>query len=69
MTDEKNMGLREKVKKGIFSLDEAIEIAKDYNQNIQDWLKRRKDSGIKILSEDDLTKKSKKSKKRKRGKK
>jgi len=69
MTDEKNMGLREKVKKGIVSLDEAIEIAKDYNQNIQDWLKRRKDSGIKILSEDDLTKKSKKSKKRKRGKK
>ena len=42
---EKYMGLREKVRKGIVPLDEAIEIAKDYNEDIQKWLSRRKQSG------------------------
>ena len=35
MSDENKMGLRQKVKRGIVSLDEAIEIAEDYNENIQ----------------------------------
>jgi hypothetical protein len=44
------MGLREKVRKGIVSLDEAIELAKDYNKDIQKWLSRRKQSGVKPAS-------------------
>ena len=47
---EKHMGLREKVRKGIVSLDEAIEIAKDYNEDIRKWLSRRKQSGVKADS-------------------
>jgi hypothetical protein len=51
MTNEKTMGLRQKVKRGIVSLDEAIAIAKDYNKNIQKWLKRRKDAGVVFVPE------------------
>jgi hypothetical protein len=62
---DNNMGLREKVKKGIVSLDEAIEIAKDYNENIQRWLKRRKDAGV-VASSDDKPKKNKRKRKAKK---
>ena len=48
MSDQ--MGLRQKVKKGIVSIDEAISIAENYNENIQRWLKRRKDAGVKVPS-------------------
>ena len=65
MTDEKNMGLRQKVKKGVISLDEAIELAKDYNKNIQRWLKRRKEAGIVFVPEGEKPKKKKKGKKKK----
>ena len=51
MSDEKTMGLRQQVKKGLITLDEAIEIAKDYNESIQRWLKRRKDAGILFVPE------------------
>ena len=57
-----NMGLREKVKKGIVTLDEAIEIAKDYNESIQRWLKRRKDAGIVFVAEGNTKPKKKKKK-------
>ena len=66
MTDEKNMGLRQKVKKGIVSLDEAIEIAKDYSESIQRWLKRRKDAGVKVPSEQTPPKRYKKRNKAKK---
>tara|TARA_R100001082_G_scaffold47026_1_gene25050 strand:- start:522 stop:752 length:231 start_codon:yes stop_codon:yes gene_type:complete len=66
MTDEKNMGLRQKVKKGIVSIDEAIEIAKDYNESIQRWLKRRKDAGVKVPSEESAPKRYKKRSKAKK---
>ena len=69
MTDEKNMGLRQKVKKGIVSLDEAIEIAKDYSESIQRWLKRRKDAGVKVPSEKSAPKRYKKAKKAEKAKK
>ena len=69
MSDEKNMGLRQKVKKGIISIDEAIEIAKDYNESIQRWLKRRKDSGVKVPSEESAPKRYKKAKKAKKAEK
>lgn len=58
-----NMGLREKVKKGIVTLDEAITIAKDYNESIQMWLKRRKLAGIVFVSGGN-TKPKKKTKKK-----
>ena len=63
---DNNMGLREKVKKGIVSLDEAIEIAKDYNENIQRWLKRRKDAGVVASSDDQPNKKNKRKRKAKK---
>ena len=66
MTDEKNMGLRQKVKKGIVSIDEAIVIAKDYNEGIQKWLKRRKDAGVKVPSEESAPKRYKKRNKAKK---
>ena len=60
MTDEKNMGLRQKVKKGIVSIDEAIVIANDYSEGIQKWLKRRKDAGVKASSDESAPKRYKK---------
>ena len=48
MSDQ--MGLRQKVKKGIVSIDEAINLAENYNENIQRWLQRRKDAGVKVPS-------------------
>jgi protein-L-isoaspartate O-methyltransferase len=51
MSDEKTMGLRQQVKKGITTLDDAIKIAKNYNESIQKWLKRRKDAGIVFVPE------------------
>jgi len=65
MTKENTMGLRQQVKKGIVTLDEAIEIAKDYNESIQRWLKRRKDAGI-LFVPDAGTKPKKNAKKNKK---
>jgi hypothetical protein len=65
MTKENTMGLRQQVKKGIVTLDEAIEIAKDYNESIQRWLKRRKDAGILFVPDAD-TKPKKNAKKKKK---
>ena len=63
---DNNMGLRQKVKKGIVSIDEAIEIAKDYNESIQRWLKRRKDAGVQPASEDAPKKNTRKKRKAKK---
>ena len=68
MTDEKNMGLRQKVKKGIVSIDEAIEIAKEYNENIQNWLGRRKDAKLPDPKKQPSAKKTARHKKRKKKK-
>jgi hypothetical protein len=40
-------GLREKVRRGLVSFDEAIDLTSDYNNNIQAWLRRRKDMNVK----------------------
>ena len=40
-------GLRERVRHGLVSIDEAIELASGYNDNIRAWLRRRKDAHIK----------------------
>ena len=56
-------GLREKVRRGLVSLDEAIELASGYNDNIRAWLRHRKDAHIQAP-----TNKPEVSKKKTRGK-
>jgi hypothetical protein len=57
-----NMGLKEQVKKGLVSLDEAIELTDGWNQDIRGWLLRRKKGNVKAPKE--TTKKKKKGKKK-----
>ena len=40
-------GLRERVRRGLVSIEEASELASGYNDNIRAWLRRRKDAHIK----------------------
>ena len=40
-------GLRERVRRGFISLDEAIELASGYNDDIRGWLSRRKNANVK----------------------
>jgi hypothetical protein len=56
----KTMGLREQVKKGLISIDEAIVVAVDYNEDIRAWLQRRKKSNVKVKAEKKTKKKGKK---------
>jgi hypothetical protein len=56
----KTMGLREQVKKGLISIDEAIVVAADYNEDIRAWLQRRKKSNVKVKAEKKTKKKGKK---------
>ena len=44
---ENPTGLREKVRRGFISLNEAIELASNYNEDIRAWLSRRKTAKIK----------------------
>lgn len=53
------MGLREQVKKGLISIDEALVVAESYNENIRAWLQRRKKGGVKVKSEKRVGKKKK----------
>ena len=53
-------GLREKVKHGVVSLDEAIEIASEYSESIRMWLSQRKKSGVKTAKKTSKKKKGKK---------
>ena len=65
----KNIGLREQVKNGIVSIDEAIEIAKDYNEAIQAWLLRRKKNNVKPSAvKEEKPKKKKRQQRKKKGK-
>jgi hypothetical protein len=41
------MGIKEDVRKGKISIDEALETAKDYHGGIRGWLIRFKESGKK----------------------
>ena len=66
MCVSEQMGLRQKVKKGIVSIDEAIELAKDYNESIQAWLKRRKPAGVKVSSKETQSKRYKRRNKAKK---
>ena len=62
---ENPTGLRERVRRGLISLDEAIELASGYNENIRAWLSRRKKSNIKAPT---TTKPAKKKRGRKKKK-
>jgi hypothetical protein len=59
------MGLKEQVKKGLVSLDEAIELTDGWNQYIRGWLFRRKNGNIKASQEKKPGKKKRKGKKKK----
>lgn len=56
----KTLGLREQVKKGVISIDEAIVVAENYNEDIRAWLQRRKKSNVKVKTEKKTKKKGKK---------
>lgn len=56
----KTLGLREQVKKGVISIDEAIVVAENYNEDIRSWLQRRKKSNVKVKTEKKTKKKGKK---------
>ena len=64
MSEKEKMGLREQVTKCVVSLDEALEIAKDYDGSIREWLIRRKNGNIKPVDDDEPKKKKKKKKKK-----
>jgi hypothetical protein len=53
----KTLGLREQVKNGVISIDEAIVVAADYNEDIRAWLQRRKKSNVKVKTEKKVKKK------------
>jgi hypothetical protein len=65
---EKSMGLKQQVKKGVISIDEALVVAEDYNETIRKWLLRRKKSNVSVRKEKE-TKKPSKPRKRARHKK
>ena len=44
------VGLRERVRRGLVSIEEASDLAFGYNDNIRAWLRRRKDAHIKVLT-------------------
>lgn len=60
---EKQMGLRQQVKKGLISIDEALVISEGYNETIREWLLRRKKSNVSVRKEKEAKKPSKRKKK------
>ena len=60
----KKLGLREQVKSGKISIDEAIELAKNYNETIREWLLRRKSGNVKPSTKAKKPVKKKKKKKK-----
>ena len=63
MDYEKKMGLRQQVKKGLISIDEALVVAEGYNETIREWLERRKKSNVSVRKEKEAKKPSKRRKK------
>ena len=58
------LGLREKVRLGLVDINEAIELALGYNENIRGWLARRKKANIKPKIKQSSGKKKKGDKKK-----
>ena len=57
------IGLREKVRRGLISIYEAISLASDYNEDIRGWLQRKKIGNFKSADQAKKIKKGKKKKK------
>ena len=62
------MGLKEQVKKGLVSLDDAIALTDGWNQYIRGWLFRRKKGNVKAPQEKKSGSKRKRKGKKKRAK-
>ena len=58
------IGLRERVRRGLILLDEAVELASSYNDDIRSWLSRRKTANVKVA----VKNKTEDAKKKRRGK-
>ena len=67
-SEENPMGLRQRVKKGLISIDDALLISVGYSETIRNWLLRRKKSNVSVRKEKE-TKKSSKPRKKARHKK
>ncbi len=60
---ENEMGLRQQVKKGLISVDEALVVSEGYNEVFRNWLLRRKKSNVSVRKEKEAKKPSKPRKK------
>ncbi len=60
---EKAMGLRQQVKKGLISIDEALVVSEGYSETIRNWLLRRKKSNVSVRKEKETKKPTKPRKK------
>ena len=63
MSEGEKLGLRQQVKKGLISIDEALVVAEEYNETIRKWLLRRKKSNVSVRKEKETKKPSKPRKK------
>ncbi len=60
---ENEMGLRQQVKKGLISVDEALVVSEGYSETIRNWLLRRKKSNVSVRKEKETKKPTKPRKK------
>ena len=68
--EENLMGLRQKVKKGLISIDDALLVSVGYSERVRNWLLRRKKSNVSVRKEKEAKKPSvakKKSRHKKKG--
>jgi hypothetical protein len=63
MGEGEKFGLRQQVKKGLISIDEALVVAEDYNEIVRNWLLRRKKSNVSSRKEKEAKRPSKRKKK------
>ena len=61
--EENIMGLRQKVKKGLVSIDDALLVSVGYSETIRNWLLRRKKSNVSVRKEKEAKKPTKPRKK------
>lgn len=61
--EENPLGLRQQVKKGLISIDEALVVSEGYNEVFRNWLLRRKKSNVSVRKEKEAKKPSKPRKK------
>jgi hypothetical protein len=62
MGEGEEFGLRQQVKKGIVSIDDALLVSVGYSENIRNWLLRRKKSNVSVRKEKEAKRPSKRRK-------